>query len=91
MIDVAPLDDLLSLFVAFRFLEYQEGDENIYLGGINDSLLGDINQDDLRGRSGLDYCISKLEGIDGVGICRLGYEDIQRNDIIGRVLTALEN
>ena len=52
---------------------------------------GDINQDDLRGRSGLDYCISKLEGIDGVGICRLGYEDIQRNDIIGRVLTALEN
>lgn len=52
---------------------------------------GDINQDDLRGRSGLDYCISKLSRVDGVGVCELGYEDIQRNDIIGRVLTALEN
>ena len=52
---------------------------------------GDINQDDLRGRSGLDYCIGKLGGIEGVGICKLGYEDIQRNDIIGKVLTALEN
>ena len=51
---------------------------------------GDINQDDLRGRSGLDYCISKLENIKGVGICELGYEDIQRNDIIGHVLQALE-
>ena len=52
---------------------------------------GDINQDDLRGRSGFDYCISTLSGVTGVGICELGYEDIQRNDIIGRVLTALEN
>ena len=52
---------------------------------------GDINQDDLRGRSGLDYCIGKLDGIEGVGICKLGYEDIQRNDIIGKILTALEN
>ncbi len=52
---------------------------------------GDINQDDLRGRSGLEYCISKLKGLDGVGVCELGYEDIQRNDIIGRVLNALEN
>ena len=51
---------------------------------------GDINQDDLRGRSGLDCCINKLRNIDGVGICELGYEDIQRNDIIGRVLQALE-
>jgi len=52
---------------------------------------GDVNQDDLRGRSGLDFCIGKLKGIDGVGVCELTYEDIQRNDIIGKVLTALEN
>ena len=52
---------------------------------------GDVNQDDLRGRSGLEYCISKLKGLEGVGVCELGYEDIQRNDIIGRVLNALEN
>ena len=52
---------------------------------------GDINQDDLRGRSGLDHCMHKLSDIKGVAICRLTYDDIQRNGIIGRVLTALEN
>lgn len=51
---------------------------------------GDIKQDDLRGRSGLDHCMDKLKGIEGVGICKLDYEDIQRNDIIGKVLHALE-
>jgi len=52
---------------------------------------GDINQDDLQGRSGLNFCINKLQNIEGIGICRLGYEDIQRNGILGRVLNALEN
>ena len=52
---------------------------------------GDTNQDDLRGRSGLEFCIDKLKSVSGVGVCELTYEDIQRNDIIGRVLTALEN
>ena len=52
---------------------------------------GDINQDDLKGRSGLNYCINKLKNIEGVGICQLGYEDIQRNGILGQVLNALEN
>ena len=52
---------------------------------------GDINQDDLRGRSGLEFCMQKLDSVEGIGICRLSYEDIQRNDIIGRVLNALEN
>ena len=32
-------------FVAFRFLSYEEGDENIYLGFQDEFLLGDINQD----------------------------------------------
>ena len=52
---------------------------------------GDINQDDLRGRSGLEFCMQKLDSVEGIGICRLSYENIQRNDIIGRVLNALEN
>ena len=52
---------------------------------------GDVKQDDLRGKSGLEECMSKLDGVAGVGICRLDYEDIQRNGIIGRVLNALEN
>ena len=54
-------------------------------------ITGDTNQDDLKGRSGLSVCIDKLKGISGVGVCELTYEDIQRNDIIGRVLNALEN
>ena len=32
-------------FVAFRFVDYQIGDENIYLGS-DDLLLGDINEDE---------------------------------------------
>ncbi len=52
---------------------------------------GDVNQDDLRGRSGLARCMERLRGIDGIAICELSYEDIQRNGIIGRFLRALEN
>lgn len=52
---------------------------------------GDVNQDDLRGRSGLARCIEKLKNVEGIAICELGYEDIQRNGIIGRFLRALEN
>lgn len=51
---------------------------------------GDVRQNDLRGRSGLDECMEKLEHVKGVEICRLTYQDIQRNGIIGRVLQALE-
>ena len=32
-------------FIAFRFIPYEEGDENIYLGGQDNLLLGDVNQD----------------------------------------------
>ena len=32
-------------FIAFRFIPYEDGDENIYLGEQDNLLLGDINQD----------------------------------------------
>ena len=51
---------------------------------------GDAKQTDVRKYSGLGTCIDRLGGIDGIGICHLGYEDIQRNGIIGKVLSALE-
>ena len=51
---------------------------------------GDIRQTDIRKFSGLLDCIERLEDVEGVGISRLYYEDIQRNGIIGRVLEALE-
>lgn len=52
---------------------------------------GDIEQNDLRGRSGLAFCMDRLRSVDGIGICKLDYTDIQRNGIIGRFLRALEN
>jgi len=52
---------------------------------------GDIGQTDLGSMSGLDLCIRKLENVNGVGIIKLGHEDIQRHGIIGQILTALES
>lgn len=52
---------------------------------------GDIGQSDIRGASGLEYCMDRLEGVLGVGVCELTHEDIQRNGILGRVLDALES
>jgi phosphate starvation-inducible protein PhoH and related proteins len=52
---------------------------------------GDTKQTDLYDRSGLSYCVDKLSDIEGVGICRLEYYDIQRNGILRSVLNALEN
>lgn len=51
---------------------------------------GDIKQTDIRDLNGLSIVIDKLNSIQGIGICRLNYDDIQRNGIIGRVLKALE-
>ena len=52
---------------------------------------GDINQSDIRGLSGLEQCMDRLEGVLGVGVCELDHSDIQRNGILGRVLDALES
>jgi phosphate starvation-inducible protein PhoH and related proteins len=52
---------------------------------------GDIRQTDIRKFSGLLNCVERLEGVEGVGISRLYYEDIQRNGMIGRILEALED
>ena len=52
---------------------------------------GDNKQTDIFRDSGLDYCIERLSKVEGVGICKLEYHDIQRNGIIGAVLYALES
>lgn len=51
---------------------------------------GDIRQTDIKNRNGLDTIIDKLTGIDGIGVCFLTYDDIQRNGIIAKILKALE-
>ena len=52
---------------------------------------GDNKQTDIFKYSGLDTCVEKLSNIQGVGISKLEYHDIQRNGIIGAVLYALES
>lgn len=52
---------------------------------------GDNKQTDIFQHSGLDFCIERLSNVNGVGICKLEYHDIQRNGIIGAVLHALES
>ena len=51
---------------------------------------GDVDQTDIRGKSGLQECIRRLSPIEGVGVCELTYSDIQRNGLLGRILQALE-
>jgi phosphate starvation-inducible PhoH-like protein len=52
---------------------------------------GDVRQTDLNNKSGLEDIIDKIGDLEGVGICRLGYSDIQRNGILGQILNRLEN
>ena len=51
---------------------------------------GDTRQCDLS-KSGLWDCIDKLKDVEGVGTSKLTRQDIQRNGILGRILTAMEN
>jgi|TARA_B100000085_G_scaffold281397_1_gene307898 phosphate starvation-inducible PhoH-like protein len=52
---------------------------------------GDVRQTDIRSVSGLYECIDRLKDVEGVAVCSLTNQDIQRNGIIGRILNALEN
>jgi len=52
---------------------------------------GDNKHTDIFRDSGLDFCIDRLSNVEGVGISKLEYHDIQRNGIIGAVLYALES
>ena len=52
---------------------------------------GDTKQTDLYNNTGLSFCLDKLSALNGIGICELGYGDIQRNGILGAVLHALES
>lgn len=53
-------------------------------------LTGDLDQTDLptSERGALEYFIDDVKGLNNVGICRLGIEDIQRHPIIGHIIAA---
>ena len=54
---------------------------------------GDLAQTDLPTdmRGGLNTCMNKLGGLEGVSICRLEGTDIVRNDIIVKILNRLND
>jgi phosphate starvation-inducible PhoH-like protein len=54
-------------------------------------LNGDPAQCDLDQymKGGFDTCMTKLEGLEGISVCRLEGSDIVRNDIIARILSRL--
>lgn len=51
---------------------------------------GDIKQSDIKGKSGLETCINKISHIKEIAVCRLTYDDIQRNDLIYKFIRAVE-
>jgi phosphate starvation-inducible PhoH-like protein len=55
-------------------------------------MTGDASQSDLNHRSqgGLQDCEQALEGVDGIGIVRLGTEDIVREPIVEKIVKAME-
>ena len=52
---------------------------------------GDLTQTDLNERSdgGLEECMDRLDGIEGLSICELTSEDIVRNKIISKIISRL--
>jgi phosphate starvation-inducible PhoH-like protein len=56
-------------------------------------LTGDIGQSDLNRhlQGGFIHMINALDGIDGIGNCKLESSDIVRNQIIAKILARLDN
>lgn len=52
-------------------------------------MCGDTKQCDIRDKCGLDYCIEKLNGLDGVGVVQLTQKDVVRSGIVQRMIERL--
>ena len=55
-------------------------------------MTGDASQSDLnyRNQGGLNSCVNRLDGVEGVGIVNLNTQDIVREPIVERIVTAME-
>ena len=56
-------------------------------------ICGDPNQTDLPGgvsASGLADATRRLEGVEGIAMCRFGVADVVRHPIVGRIVEAYE-
>lgn len=53
-------------------------------------LAGDSTQSDLGGTSDFEFATRILEHINEIGVCRLGLEDIVRNKLNAKIITAFD-
>lgn len=57
-------------------------------------ITGDQSQSDVgfkKEKSGLEYCLERMDDIEGVGIVKMTLEDIQRNGIIKEIIKNFED
>lgn len=56
------------------------------------AITGDMSQVDLprKQRSGLAYALDALDGVEGVGIIRMGQADVIRHSLVKKIITAFE-
>ena len=57
------------------------------------AVTGDMSQVDLprKQRSGLAFALDALQGVDGVGIVRMGQADVLRHSLVKKIVTAMED
>lgn len=57
------------------------------------AVTGDMSQVDLpnRQKSGLAYALDVLDGVEGIGVVRMGASDVMRHGLVKKIVTAFEN
>ena len=99
MIEVAPLAFMRGRTLNDSFVILDEaqnaskGQMKMFLTRLGERtravVTGDITQTDLpRGRSGLKDAMQRLEGIEGVGTVEFHARDVQRSNLVARVVVA---
>jgi phosphate starvation-inducible PhoH-like protein len=101
-IEIAPIAFMRGRTLADSFIILDEaqnttpGQMKMFLTrfGQNSRMVvcGDPNQTDLpKGQeSGLNDGVSKLEGVEGIGMVRFGIGDVVRHPVVGRIVEAYE-
>lgn len=99
-IEISPLEFMRGRNFDDAFVLLDEGQNCTYqqikmfltrLGKTSKAIItGDIDQVDIRGRSGLEVWTELLEEVDDVAIVRLTHQDIVRNKIVASILKKAE-
>ncbi len=102
-IEIAPIAFMRGRTLADAFIILDEaqnttpGQMKMFLTRFGENsrmvVCGDPKQTDLPGgmnASGLNDAVGRLEGVDGLSICRFGTGDVVRHPIVGRIVEAYE-